>query len=155
MTIQYNKKSPDFQLKDKDEKVYQLKDFAGKRVVFFFYPKDNTPGCTKEACKFRDLKEEFAKLNTVIVGISKDTPSSHASFIKKYNLPFILLCDESTQMMQDYQAWGEKNMYGKITIGTIRSTVVIDENANVIKHWKKVTKAETHPEKVLEFLQSL
>ena len=154
MAIRLNEKPPKFQLIDKDNKTYQLKDFQDKNIIIYFYPKDDTPGCTKESCKFRDLNNEFIKLDTIVIGVSKDSPESHKKFIEKFNLPFLLLCDESTQMMQDYEAWGEKNLYGKISIGTIRSTVVINKEGIVVKHWKKVPKAETHPEKVLEYIKN-
>ena len=149
------KKAPAFTLAGSDGKMHSLKDYAGKRVVIYFYPRDNTPGCTKEACGFRDLGERFANLNAVVLGVSKDSLASHDKFIEKFNLPFVLLSDPNTKMMAKYGAFGEKVLYGKTSIGTIRSTVVVDEKGKVVKHWRKVSKAEAHPQKVLEFLQSL
>lgn len=149
------KKAPAFTLEGSDGKMHSLKDYAGKRVVIYFYPKDNTPGCTKEACGFRDLNKQIADLNTVVLGVSKDSLTSHDKFINDFNLPFVLLSDPDTQMMQTYGAFGEKVLYGKTSMGVIRSTVIVDEKGKVIKHWRKVPKAEDHPQKVLEYLQSL
>ena len=123
--------------------------------MIYFYPRDNTPGCTKESCGFRDLNMELKDLNTVVLGVSKDGLDSHDKFISDFNLPFVLLSDPDTKMMKKYGAFGEKVLYGKTSIGTIRSTVIIDEQGKVIKHWRKVPKAEAHPAKVLEVLQSL
>ena len=149
------KKAPAFSLEGSDGKTHALSDYAGKNVVIYFYPKDNTPGCTKESCTFRDLHEQIVDLNTVVLGVSKDSLASHDKFISKFNLPFVLLSDPGTEMMKEYGAFGEKMMYGKTSIGTIRSTVIVGPDGTVLKHWRKVTKAETHPEKVLEVLQSL
>jgi peroxiredoxin Q/BCP len=145
--------APDFSLPGSDEKTHSLTDYRGKRIVLYFYPRDNTPGCTKEACGFRDLHPEFSALNTVILGVSKDSIASHRKFIEKLSLPFILLSDPETETMQRYGAWGEKKLYGKTTVGTIRSTVIIDESGTIIKHWRRVPKAADHPQKVLEFLK--
>ena len=153
MAIKLNKKAPNFKLIDQSGKDHQLKNFIGKNIVIYFYPKDNTPGCTKESCSFRDLNKDFSSLNTIIIGISKDSPESHQKFIEKFSLPFLLLCDEDTKMMQEYEAWGEKQMYGKKYMGIIRSTVIINTEGIVIKHWDKVSKAEDHPQKVLNFLK--
>lgn len=149
------KKAPAFTLEGSDGKKHSLKDYAGKKIVIYFYPKDNTPGCTKEACGFRDLNQQIVDLNAVVLGVSKDSLTSHDKFIGDFNLPFVLLSDPDARMMQKYGAWGEKTLYGKTTLGCIRSTVVVDEAGKVIKHWRKVPKAEEHPQKVLEFLQSL
>ncbi len=146
------KKAPSFTLKGSDGKTHSLKDYKGKTVVVYFYPRDNTPGCTKEACGFRDLYGDFQKHNIVILGVSKDSLESHDKFIKKFKLPYILLSDPDTKMMQRYSAFGEKIMYGRKSIGVIRSTVVIDPAGKIIKHWRKVSKAADHPQKVLEFL---
>lgn len=153
MTITENKKAPAFKLKNTQGEQVQLSDFKGQYVVLYFYPKDDTPGCTKEACSFRDLKDDFDTRNTVILGVSPDEEASHLKFIEKYGLNFELLCDPSKKMMEKYSAWGEKNMYGKITMGVIRSTLLIDTEGKVIKHWKRVSKAEQHPSKVLEVLE--
>ena len=149
------KKAPAFTLQGSDGKNHSIKDYAGKKVVIYFYPRDNTPGCTKESCGFRDLKPEMQKLNAVVLGVSKDSLQSHDKFIRDFNLPFVLLSDPETKMMEKYGAWGEKVLYGKTSIGCIRSTVIIDETGKIIKHWRKVPKADAHPAKVLEFLQSL
>ncbi len=149
------KKAPVFTLEGSDRKKHALKDYAGKKVVIYFYPKDNTPGCTKESCGFRDLNKQIGDLNAVVLGVSKDSLDSHDKFIGDFNLPFVLLSDPETKMMAKYGAWGEKVLYGKTSIGCIRSTVIIDEKGKVIKHWRKVPKAEAHPQKVLEYLQSL
>ncbi len=149
------KKAPAFTLVGSDGQTHSLNDYAGQRVVIYFYPRDNTPGCTKESCGFRDLNNEIQELNTVVLGVSKDSLASHDKFIQKFSLPFVLLSDPETEMMAEYGAWGEKVLYGKTSIGCIRSTVIVDENGTIIKHWRKVPKAEAHPAKVLEFLQSL
>ena len=149
------KKAPDFSLNGSDGKAHSLKDYEGQRVVIYFYPRDNTPGCTKEACGFRDLNKEITDQNTVVLGISKDSLVSHDKFIAKFELPFTLLSNPETEMMQQYGAWGEKKLYGKVSIGCIRSTVIVDEQGTVIKHWRRVPKAADHPQKVLEFIQSL
>ncbi|WP_372795017.1 peroxiredoxin [Pontiella sp.] len=149
------KMAPAFSLEGSDGKKHAIKDYLGRRVVIYFYPRDNTPGCTKESCGFRDLNSEINDLNTVVLGVSKDSLASHDKFIEKFDLPFTLLSDPETKMMEKYGAWGEKVLYGKTSIGCIRSTVIVDEKGKVIKHWKKVTKAEAHPAKVLEFLQEL
>ena len=149
------KKAPAFNLKGSDKKTHTLADYKGKNMVIYFYPKDNTPGCTKESCGFRDLNQAFSDHNTVVLGVSKDGLESHDKFIRDFNLPFILLSDPETTMMTSYGAWGEKILYGKKSIGCIRSTVIIDTEGTIIKHWKRVPKAEAHPQKVFEFIQSL
>jgi peroxiredoxin Q/BCP len=146
------KKAPAFSLEGSDGKTHKLKDFSGKTIVIYFYPRDNTPGCTKESCGFRDLNEDLKGVNAVVLGVSKDSLESHDKFITKFNLPFVLLSDPTTKMMAKYGAFGEKVLYGKKSIGTIRSTVIIDPEGKIIKHWRKVPSAEKHPQKVLEFL---
>ncbi|MAI20484.1 MAG: peroxiredoxin [Kiritimatiellaceae bacterium] len=148
-------KAPAFSLNGSDGKTHTLADYQGKYLVIYFYPKDNTPGCTKESCGFRDLNNAFTDHQTVVLGVSKDSLESHDKFIADFNLPFVLLSDPDTTMMAEYRAWGEKVLYGKKSIGCIRSTVIIDPEGTIIKHWKRVPKAETHPEKVFEFIQSL
>jgi peroxiredoxin Q/BCP len=155
MPITEGKKAPDFSLPDGEGTLHSLKGYAGKTLVLYFYPKDDTPGCTKEACTFRDLTPEFKKLDVAVLGVSPDGAEDHEAFRKKFSLPFPLLSDEDKSVMTAYGAFGEKMMYGKKTIGIIRSTVVIGPDGKVLKHWKKVPKAETHPEKVLEFVSSL
>lgn len=154
MAIEEGKAAPAFTLKDTDGNKVALKDLKGKNVVVYFYPKDDTPGCTKEACGFRDLWGEIEKTGTVVLGVSPDDAASHRKFVDKYELPFTLLSDPDKKVMEKYGAWGEKNMYGKKTMGVIRSTVLIGADGKVKKHWKRVAKAETHPEKVLEAIQA-
>jgi peroxiredoxin Q/BCP len=148
-------KAPEFSLPGSDGKTHALKDYAGSKLVIYFYPKDDTPGCTKEACGFRDDFVKLKKLGVAVLGISRDSVASHQKFAAKYKLPFTLLADEETKIMQAYGAWGEKMMYGKPVTGTIRSTVVIDEKGKVIKHWAKVSNAEEHPSVVLDFVESM
>ena len=148
------KKAPAFSLEGNDGKTHSLADYKGKTVVVYFYPKDNTPGCTKEACGFRDLNATLKKAGVVVLGVSKDSLDSHNKFIEKFNLPFVLLSDPKLEMMKKYSAYGKKMMYGKEVQGTIRSTVVIDPKGEVIKHWTTVKKAEEHPKEVLEFLKN-
>src|SRR5436190_8682093 len=150
MAIAEGKKAPAFTLTDQDGKKVSLADFAGKDVVLYFYPKDDTPGCTKEACGFRDDWRAFQKLDTVVLGVSADDGKSHRKFVDKYKLPFTLLSDPDRKVMEKYGAYGEKMLYGKKTVGVIRSTVWIGPDGTVRKHWKKVAKAETHPAQVLE-----
>lgn len=147
------KKAPAFSLEGSDGKKHALSDYAGKTVVIYFYPKDNTPGCTKEACGFRDNYQALTANNIVIFGVSKDSIASHNKFIDTFGLPFILLSDPDTTMMQAYGAFGEKVACGKKTVGIIRSTVVIGPDGIVEKHWPKVSKAEQHPGQVLEYLK--
>ncbi|HMP89888.1 MAG TPA: peroxiredoxin [Kiritimatiellia bacterium] len=149
------KKAPAFELPGSDGKRHRLKDYQGKILVVYFYPKDDTPGCTSEACQFRDDYSQLAKAGAVVLGISKDSVSSHEKFIEKYKLPFVLLSDEDTSVMKAYGAWGNKLMYGKPVTGTIRSTVVINGKGVVIRHWPTVKKAAEHPSDVLDFIKSL
>lgn len=122
-------------------------------MVLYFYPRDNTPGCTKEACGFRDLNGALKKAGTVVLGVSKDSIESHKKFAGEYKLPFTLLSDPKTEVMKKYGAFGKKMMYGKEVEGTIRSTVVINPQGVVTKHWTAVKKAEAHPDEVLSFLK--
>jgi peroxiredoxin Q/BCP len=154
MPIEEGKKAPAFTLKDATGAKVALKDFTGQHVILYFYPKDDTPGCTKEACGFRDDWKKIQKLNAVVLGVSPDGEDSHARFAKKYRLPFPLLCDPEKKVMEKYGAWGEKMMYGRKVIGVIRSTTWIGPNGAVKKHWKKVPKAADHPAKVLEALEA-
>jgi peroxiredoxin Q/BCP len=152
MAIQEGKPAPDFTLTDADGKQVSLKDFAGKDVILYFYPKDDTPGCTKEACGFRDSWKDLTKANVVVLGVSADGAASHQKFVAKYKLPFPLLSNPDRKVMEKYGAYGEKMMYGKKTKGVIRSTVWIGPDGRVKKHWKKVAKAEAHPAQVIEAL---
>ncbi len=141
-------KAPEFTLSDAAGNKVRLSDFAGKKVVLYFYPKDNTPGCTTEACEFRDLQAPFAKKNAAIVGISPDPPESHSKFAAKFSLPFTLLCDPTHTVAEKYGAWGEKNLYGKKSMGIVRTTVVIDGRGRIAKIYRKV-KAAGHAAAVL------
>ncbi|MBM4152750.1 MAG: peroxiredoxin [Kiritimatiellaceae bacterium] len=152
MAIKVGKVAPAFTLKGSDGKEHSLADYVGKTVIIYFYPKDDTPGCTKEACGFREINSKFKKMNTVLLGVSRDSLTSHGDFIKKFKLPFVLLSNPDASMMKEYDAYGEKMQYGKMVMGTIRSTVIVGPDGIVSKHWKKVAKAEEHPAKVLEFL---
>ncbi len=152
MTNLEGKKAPAFSLEGSDGRKHSLKDYKGKTVVLYFYPKDNTPGCTKEACGFRDLDASLKKSGAVVLGVSKDGVESHKKFAGKYKLPFTLLSDPEAEVMKRYGAFGKKMMYGKAVEGTIRSTVVIDPKGIVTKHWTAVKKAEAHPDEVLSFL---
>ena len=154
MPIEVGKKAPAFRLESTDGEPVSLADYAGKHVILYFYPRDDTPGCTKEACGFRDLGRPFAKLGAVVLGVSPDSPASHAKFAAKYKLPFPLLCDPDKKVMAKYGAYGEKVLYGKKTTGVIRSTVWIGPDGKVRRHWARVAKAEDHPAAVLEALQA-
>ena len=147
MNIKEGEKVPNFSLVDQDKKIVTLESLKGKPAVLYFYPKDETPGCTVEACEFRDIYSEFSKMNCEIYGISPDDPNSHNKFISNHSLPFKLLCDPDKKMIKDFDVWGEKNMYGKISHGIIRSTFLIDENGILIKKWSNV-RAKGHAEKV-------
>ena len=153
MAVLEGQKAPAFSLEGNDGKKHSLEDYRGKTVVLYFYPKDNTRGCTKEACGFRDMGSSLKKSGAVVLGVSKDSIDSHNKFAKGYKLPFVLLSDPKTEVMKKYDAFGKKMMYGKTVEGTIRSTVVIAPNGNVIKHWPTVRKAEAHPDEVLAFLK--
>jgi len=153
VAITEGKAAPAFTLKDSDGKAVSLKDLKGKDVILYFYPRDDTPGCTKEACGFRDLWKDIKKAGAVVYGVSPDSGESHKKFTAKYKLPFTLLSDPDRKVMSKYGAFGEKMMYGKKTQGVIRSTIWIGPDGKVKKHWKKVAKAETHPDQVLEALK--
>ena len=154
MPIEEGKAAPAFTLTDARGKKVALKDLKGKDVIVYFYPKDDTPGCTKEAEGFRDLWKEIQKRGAVVVGISPDGAESHRKFQAKYKLPFTLLSDPDRKVMTKYGAYGEKMMYGKKVTGVIRSTVWIDPQGKVKKHWARVPKAADHPKKVLETLDA-
>ncbi|MFA7256122.1 MAG: peroxiredoxin [Kiritimatiellales bacterium] len=154
MAVKIGKPAPAFTLKGSDGKEHSLADYLGKTVVLYFYPKDDTPGCTKEACGFRDFQPNFKKLKAVVLGVSTDGLTSHGDFIKKFKLPFVLLSNPNASVMRKYGAFGEKMQFGRTIMGTIRSTVVVGPDGKVSKHWKKVAKADEHPAKVLEFLRS-
>jgi peroxiredoxin Q/BCP len=147
------KKAPDFLLEGSDRKQHSLAQYAGKTVVIYFYPKDNTPGCTKEACGFRDNYKVLTDAGVIVLGVSKDSIAAHSKFITNYSLPFVLLSDPDCSMMQAYEAFGEKVMCGKKTLGTIRSTVIVGPDGIVKKQWAKIAKAEQHPDEVLAYLR--
>lgn len=147
------KSAPNFILEGNDGKKHSLDEFKGKKVVLYFYPRDDTPGCTKEACGFRDLGAAVKKTGALVLGVSKDSIESHKKFAEKYKLPFTLLSDPKAEILKKYGAFSRKMMYGKQVEGTIRSTVVIGPNGDVIKHWPAVKKAEEHPKEVLAFLK--
>ena len=147
-------KAPAFSLEGNDGKKHSLEDYRGNTVVLYFYPRDDTPGCTKEACGFRDLGSSLKKSGAVVLGVSKDSVDSHNKFAGKYKLPFTLLSDPKAEVMKKYGAFGKKLMYGKTVEGTIRSTVVIGPKGEVIKHWSTVKKTEAHPEEVVNFLKT-
>ena len=152
--IEEGSKAPDFTLPTHDGKKLKLSSLAGAPVVLYFYPKDDTPGCTKEACGFRDAKAKLAKHEAVILGVSPDSPASHEKFRTKYKLPFTLLADEGHKVAEKYGAWREKNMYGKKSMGIARSTFIIDAAGKVAKVFKAV-KADGHAEQVLAALADL
>ena len=147
-----DQKAPSFDLEGSDGKRHRLEDYAGQQLLLFFYPRDNTPGCTKEALGFRDLKAEFEKLGFVVLGISKDSLVSHQRFIDNHDLNMVLLSDTDASVMKAYHAYGEKMMYGKTVSGVIRSTVLICADGIIKKHWTKVAKADQHPAQVLEYV---
>ena len=153
MAIEEGKAAPAFTLKDAAGEKVALKDLRGRDVIVYFYPRDDTPGCTKEACGFRDLWRDIQKTGAAVLGVSPDDQASHQKFAAKYKLPFTLLSDPDRKVMAKYGAYGEKMMYGKKTMGVIRSTVWIGPDGKVMKHWKRVAKAADHPAKVLEALQ--
>jgi len=146
------KKAPDFCLPDYQGKEHCLNEFRGKWVVLYFYPKDNTPGCTREAREFTEKKEEFEKMNAVIVGISKDSEKSHERFTEKHDLNILLLSDTEHEVMELYEAWGKKKNYGREYFGAIRSTFLIDPEGRIVKEWKNV-RVTGHVDRVLEALK--
>jgi peroxiredoxin Q/BCP len=150
MAVEEGKAAPDFTLHDADGGKVALKGLRGRNVVLYFYPRDDTPGCTKEACGFRDLWSRIQQHDAVVLGISPDDEASHARFIRKYELPFPLLSDPQHKVMELYDAWGEKTLYGRKSMGVIRSTVWIGPDGTVRKHWRRVAKAAEHPARVLE-----
>ena len=152
--IEPPKKAPAFTMTADDGSKVRLSDLTGSPVVLYFYPKDDTPGCTKEACAFRDMSTKFKKLGAVVLGVSPDDAESHAKFREKYKLNFPLLVDKDHRIAEKYGAWREKNMYGKKSMGIQRSTFLIDANGKVAKTWKRV-KVDGHDAQVLEALQEM
>ena len=147
-------KAPDFTLNDKDGKVVSLSDFMGKKVVLYFYPKDNTPGCTRQACAFAAAYEDFKTLDAVVIGVSKDSEASHRKFAEKYGLPFILLSAPELKAIQAYGVWQEKKNYGKVSMGVVRSTFIIDEKGLIEKVMPKV-KPDTNAAEILAYLKGV
>ena len=147
-------KAPDFALADKDGNIVKLEDFAGKKLVLYFYPKDNTPGCTRQACAFASLYDGFKEKDVAVVGISKDSTASHQKFAEKYDLPFVLLSDPELEAIKAYDVWQEKKMYGKVSFGVVRTTYIIDEKGMIEKTMPKV-KPDTNAIDILEYLGKL
>ncbi|MCD8286961.1 MAG: thioredoxin-dependent thiol peroxidase [Clostridia bacterium] len=143
--------APAFTLPDKDGSMVSLEDFKGKKVILYFYPKDNTPGCTRQACAFAAAYEAFKTLNAVVIGVSKDSTASHVKFAEKYSLPFILLADTDTSVIRAYGVWQEKTMYGKKTMGVTRTTYIIAEDGTIEKVMPKV-KPDTNAAEILAYL---
>lgn len=151
--LQTGTKAPDFTLSDKDGNPVSLTDFLGKKVVLYFYPKDNTPGCTRQACAFASAYEEFKKSNVEVIGVSKDGTASHIKFAEKYNLPFILLSDPELIAIKAYGVWQEKKLYGKTSFGVVRTTFIIDEHGVIEMVFPKV-KPDTNAEEILKYLST-
>ncbi|WP_130848439.1 thioredoxin-dependent thiol peroxidase [Intestinimonas timonensis] len=145
-------KAPAFTLPDKDGTPVSLADFLGKKVILYFYPKDNTPGCTRQACAFAGSYDAFRDLDAVVIGVSKDSTASHQRFAEKYNLPFLLLSDPELGVLQAYGVWQEKKLYGKVSMGVVRTTFIIDENGIIEKVMPKV-KPDTNAADILAYLQ--
>ena len=149
--LEIGMKAPDFTLQDKDGNQVALSDFAGKKVVLYFYPRDNTPGCTRQACAFAQNYDGFKERGVEVIGISKDSAASHAKFADKHELPFILLSDPELVVIQGYDVWKEKKLYGKVSMGVVRTTYVIDENGIIEKVMPKV-KPDTNAAEILAYL---
>ena len=149
--LEVGTKAPAFSLPDQDGNMVSLKDFKGQKVVLYFYPKDNTPGCTKQACNFGELLPQFREKGAAVIGVSKDSVASHKKFQEKFGLPFTLLSDPELKVIQAYGVWQEKNMYGKKTMGVVRTTYLIDEKGIIIKAFGKVKAAE-NPRQMLDLL---
>ena len=150
--LQAGTKAPDFSLPDQNGKEVKLSDFLGKRVVLYFYPKDNTPGCTRQACAFAGNYEAFRTQDVVVIGISKDSIASHLKFAEKYDLPFILLSDPERQAIEAYDVWKEKKLYGKVSMGVVRSTYLINPEGIIEKAMPRV-KPDTNAAEILAYLQ--
>lgn len=147
-------KAPDFSLPDQGGVIHSLSRYRGKKVILYFYPRDNTPGCTKQACGFRDLYPQFTEKSAVVLGVSKDSVASHKKFQEKYQLSFPILSDTELQVIQAYDVWKEKKLYGKVSMGVVRITYLIDENGIISKAFGKV-KAAQNPEQMLEELNDI
>lgn len=145
-------KAPEFTLPDQNGEIHSLSDYKGQKVILYFYPKDNTPGCTKQACNFGELMPQFREKGAVVIGVSKDSVASHKKFEEKYGLPFTLLSDADRKVIEAYDVWKEKKNYGKVTMGVVRTTYLIDEEGMIIKAFDKVKAAE-NPEQMLGELE--
>jgi len=152
MNIEVGNKAPDFTLSDQNSNAVSLSDFLGKKVVLYFYPKDNTPGCTRQACAFAAAYNEFKNINVQVIGVSKDSVASHTKFAEKYDLPFILLSDPELSAIKTYDVWQEKKLYGKVSFGVVRTTFIIDEKGNIERIMPKV-KPDTNAQEILEALR--
>lgn len=152
--LEVGTKAPDFTLQDQDGKDVSLSDFKGKKVILYFYPKDNTSGCTKQACAFKELSPDFMEKDAIVLGVSKDSVASHKKFQEKYELPFELLSDPDHKVIEQYDVWKEKSMYGKKYMGIVRSTYLIDEEGNIEKALEKV-KPQQNPEQMLKLVEEL
>ena len=151
--LEVGMKAPQFTLPDKNGNMVSLSDFLGKKVVLYFYPKDNTPGCTRQACAFALRNKEIENKNAVVIGISKDSVNSHLNFATKHNLPFVLLSDSDLSVIQAYGGWQEKKLYGKVSMGVVRTTFLIDEQGNVQAIMPKV-KPDTNADEILALLEN-
>lgn len=151
--LEINTKAPSFNLPDEEGNMHTLEEYRGHRVILYFYPRDNTPGCSKQACGFRDLYPDFLEKGAVVIGISKDSMASHKKFKEKYELPFTLLSDTEKKTIMDYDVWKEKKNYGKVSMGVVRTTYLIDEEGIIIKAKEKVKTAD-NPQEMLEALSS-
>ena len=151
MMLEIGMKAPEFTLSDQGGNAVSLSEFVGKKVVLYFYPKDNTPGCTRQACAFAAAYEGFKARDVAVIGVSKDSVASHLKFAQKYDLPFILLSDPELQAIQAYGVWQEKKLYGKVSMGVVRTTFIIDEHGNIEKVMPKV-KPDTNAAEILSFL---
>ena len=149
--LEIGTRAPLFTLLDKDGKEISLADYLGKKIVLYFYPRDNTPGCTRQACAFAAAYEEFKNQDIIVIGISKDSVTSHLKFAQKYALPFILLSDPELEAIQAYDVWKEKKLYGKVSMGVVRTTYIIDEDGMIEKVMPKV-KPDTNAAEILEYL---
>ncbi|WP_221568579.1 thioredoxin-dependent thiol peroxidase [Alkalihalobacillus sp. TS-13] len=152
MSVKTGEKAPDFTLEANNGEKVSLSDFKGKNVVLYFYPKDMTPGCTTEACDFRDHHSEFSDQNTVILGVSPDPVDRHKKFIEKHDLPFLLLADEDNKVAELYDVWQLKKNFGKEYMGIVRSTFIIDKDGELVKEWRKV-KVKDHVTEALEYIK--
>ncbi|PFO07247.1 thioredoxin-dependent thiol peroxidase [Bacillus sp. AFS076308] len=152
MTIEIGVQAPDFELRATNGENVSLADFRGKNIVLYFYPKDMTPGCTTQACDFRDYHQSFTELDCVILGVSPDSQVKHEKFIEKYNLPFLLLVDDEHKVSETYEVWKLKKNFGKEYMGIERSTFVIDKEGKLVKEWRKV-KVQGHVEEALQYVK--